>query len=97
MVSVHRQDEKVTSPLLADREATETKQKLPRMLQNGPQREPLFLSNNPLSYWTEKVDPKGAEKGAFERAVALERPQNQELCSQNAPKWTPKGTTFSVQ
>ena len=71
MVSVHRQDEKVTSPLVADRETTETKQKLPRMLQNCPQREPLFLSNNPLSYWTEKVDPKEAEKGAFEGAEAL--------------------------
>ena len=34
MVSVHRQDEKVTSPLLADKETTETKQKLPRMIQN---------------------------------------------------------------
>ena len=32
------------------------------MLQNGPRRDPLFLSNNLPSYWTEKVDPKGAEK-----------------------------------
>jgi hypothetical protein len=50
-------------------------EKLPNGPQNAPKwspREPIFLSNNPPSYWTERMDPKGAEKEASTRAVALE-------------------------
>jgi hypothetical protein len=42
------------------------------MTQKRSQRDPIFLSNNWGGYWTEKVDPKGAEKGALSGAAALE-------------------------
>ena len=67
------------------------------MHQNGPQKERLFLSNNPQSYWTEKVDPKEAEKGAFEGAEALGWAPKPGTLLPECSKMNPKGNHFFCQ
>ena len=64
------------------------------MHQNGPQRDPFFLSNNPQSHWTEKVDPKEAEKGSFKRAVALGWTPKPGTLLPECSKMDPKGIHF---